>query len=92
MAGSFGYERGKYDVSVRCGERVLLPAVRSASKDTLIIADGFSCRGQIEQLTDRRALHLGNVAGKTVGNVPVFNVALPVLLRSEKRQFFLYKL
>jgi hypothetical protein len=36
--------------------------------------------------------HNGNVAGKTVGNVPVINVALPVLLRSEKRQFFLYKL
>jgi Fe-S oxidoreductase len=61
MAGSFGYERGKYEVSVRCGERVLLPAVRSASKDTLIIADGFSCREQIEQLTGRRALHLAEV-------------------------------
>ena len=61
MAGSFGYEKGKYDVSVKCGERGLLPAVRNASKETLIIADGFSCRGQIEQLTDRGAMHLAEV-------------------------------
>jgi Fe-S oxidoreductase len=61
MAGSFGFERDKYDVSVQCGERVLLPAVRNAPKDTLIIADGFSCREQIKQLTDRRALHLAQV-------------------------------
>ena len=44
-----------------CGERVLLPAVRAASKDTLIVADGFSCREQIEQLTDRHALHSAQV-------------------------------
>ncbi|HOK47421.1 MAG TPA: heterodisulfide reductase-related iron-sulfur binding cluster, partial [Bryobacteraceae bacterium] len=61
MAGSFGFESSKYDISVKCGERVLLPAVRNAAKDTLIIADGFSCREQIEQLTDRRALHLAQV-------------------------------
>jgi FAD/FMN-containing dehydrogenase/Fe-S oxidoreductase len=62
MAGAFGFERGDhYDVSVKCGERVLLPAVRAADKDAIIIADGFSCREQIEQLTDRRALHLAQV-------------------------------
>jgi FAD/FMN-containing dehydrogenase/Fe-S oxidoreductase len=61
MAGSFGYEKEKYDVSIKAGERVLLPAVRKASKDTLIIADGFSCREQIQQLTGRRALHLAEV-------------------------------
>jgi hypothetical protein len=61
MAGSFGFETGKYDVSRACAERVLLPAVRSAGKDTLIIADGFSCREQIEQLTDRHALHTAQV-------------------------------
>jgi FAD/FMN-containing dehydrogenase/Fe-S oxidoreductase len=61
MAGSFGFEREKYDVSVACGERVLLPAVRDASPDTLIIADGFSCREQIAQLTGRRALHTAQV-------------------------------
>ncbi len=62
MAGSFGFEPGeRYDVSMKCGERVLLPAVRHASKDTLIITDGFSCRTQIEQGTDRQALHLAEV-------------------------------
>src|SRR5437868_4971412 len=49
------------DGSIKSGERVLLPAVRSASKDTLIIAGGFSCREQIAQTTDRRALHLAEV-------------------------------
>src|SRR5439155_16636208 len=47
LAGSFGYEAGKYDVSMRLGERRLLPAVRALPPDTLIIADGFSCRSQI---------------------------------------------
>lgn len=62
MAGVFGFERGEhYDVSIKVGERVLLPAVRSASKETLIVADGFSCREQIAQTTDRRALHLSQV-------------------------------
>ena len=51
----------KYDISIACGERVLLPAVRRASKDTLVIADGFSCREQIQQQTERRALHLAEV-------------------------------
>jgi FAD/FMN-containing dehydrogenase/Fe-S oxidoreductase len=62
MAGAFGYERGQhYDVSITCGERVLLPAVRDAGDDTLIVADGFSCREQIEQTTGRHALHLAEV-------------------------------
>jgi len=61
MAGSFGFEREKYDVSIACGERVLLPAVRAAAGDTLLIADGFSCREQIAQTTARRAVHLAQV-------------------------------
>jgi FAD/FMN-containing dehydrogenase/Fe-S oxidoreductase len=62
LAGSFGYEKGeRYDVSMKAGERILLPAVRSAPKDALIVADGFSCRQQIAQATDRRALHLAQV-------------------------------
>ena len=61
MAGAFGFEREHYDVSIQCGERALLPAVRSADKDTLIVADGFSCREQIDQTTDRRALHPAQV-------------------------------
>ncbi|HKD15176.1 MAG TPA: 4Fe-4S dicluster domain-containing protein, partial [Candidatus Angelobacter sp.] len=61
MAGSFGFEAGKYDVSVKIGERVLLPAVRNADRKTWIIADGFSCAAQIEGLTGRKALHIAEV-------------------------------
>jgi hypothetical protein len=61
VAGSFGYERDHYEVSIKAGERVLLPAVRGAAPDTLIVADGFSCRNQIEHATRRRALHLAEV-------------------------------
>jgi FAD/FMN-containing dehydrogenase/Fe-S oxidoreductase len=61
MAGSFGFEKEHYEVSMKCGERVLLPAVRAAEPDRLIIADGFSCREQIAQATDREALHLAQV-------------------------------
>ena len=58
MAGSFGFEAGKYGVSLAIGELELLPAVRQAAPGTLIIADGFSCREQISQCTGRHALHL----------------------------------
>jgi Fe-S oxidoreductase len=61
LAGSFGYERQHYDVSMKVGEHVLLPAVRQAPKETLVVADGFSCRSQIEHGTDRRAMHLAEV-------------------------------
>jgi FAD/FMN-containing dehydrogenase/Fe-S oxidoreductase len=61
MAGAWGYERDHYDVSIACGERVLLPKVREAASDTLIVTAGFSCRSQIEQTTNRRALHLAQV-------------------------------
>ncbi|HEU5369892.1 MAG TPA: FAD-linked oxidase C-terminal domain-containing protein, partial [Ktedonobacterales bacterium] len=62
MAGSFGFERGeRYDVSIKAGERALLPTVRDAARETLVITDGFSCREQIAQGTDRRALHLAQV-------------------------------
>ncbi|HZQ75293.1 MAG TPA: FAD-binding and (Fe-S)-binding domain-containing protein [Burkholderiales bacterium] len=61
MAGSFGFEAEKYDVSVACAERVLLPAVRAADAQTLVIANGFSCRSQIEELSGRRPLHLAEV-------------------------------
>jgi len=61
MAGAFGFERKHYDISMRIGERALLPRVREAAADTLIIADGFSCREQIEQATGRTALHLAKV-------------------------------
>ncbi|MGE5057158.1 MAG: FAD-binding and (Fe-S)-binding domain-containing protein [Acidobacteriota bacterium] len=61
MAGSFGFEHDKYKVSAAIGELELLPAVRHAPADWLIIADGFSCREQIAQGTGRHALHLAEV-------------------------------
>jgi Fe-S oxidoreductase len=61
MAGPFGFEKDKYDVSVAVGERVLLPAVRKASTETIIVSDGFSCREQIQQATGRKALHFAEV-------------------------------
>jgi Fe-S oxidoreductase len=71
MAGSFGYEEGdRYTVSLKAGERVLLPSVRQAAKDTLVLADGFSCREQIEQLTDRKALHLAEVIHMAIEEGP----------------------
>ena len=61
MAGAFGFEKKHYDVSFKVGERVLLPAVRAADEETLIITDGFSCREQIAQTTDRTGIHLAEV-------------------------------
>jgi FAD/FMN-containing dehydrogenase/Fe-S oxidoreductase len=61
MAGSFGFEASHYDISQAIGERRLLPAVRDARADTLVIADGFSCKTQVQELTERRPLHLAQV-------------------------------
>ncbi len=61
MAGPFGFDADKYDVSMAIGERVLLPAVRNTPPETLILSDGFSCREQIYQATGRKALHLAEV-------------------------------
>ncbi len=62
MAGAFGFERGEhYEISRRCAERRLLPEIRAASNETRIIADGFSCREQIRQLSGRRPLHLAQI-------------------------------
>ncbi|MGZ4997507.1 MAG: FAD-binding and (Fe-S)-binding domain-containing protein, partial [Methylobacter sp.] len=61
MAGSFGFEKDKYEVSKQVGELVLLPAVRAAPPDTLIVADGYSCREQIVQMTRQQSLHSAEV-------------------------------
>ena len=63
MAGAFGYEKanGHYVVGLAAGERALLPEVRHAARDEIIIADGFSCQEQIQQQTDRTALHVAQV-------------------------------
>ncbi|RXH56507.1 FAD-binding and (Fe-S)-binding domain-containing protein [Granulicella sibirica] len=61
MAGPFGFEADKYEVSQTLAERVLLPAVRAAAKEDILVSNGFSCREQISQNTDRRAVHLAEV-------------------------------
>jgi FAD/FMN-containing dehydrogenase/Fe-S oxidoreductase len=67
MAGPFGFDARKYDVSMAIGERVLLPAVRKASPEMLIISDGFSCREQIEQATGRTPMHLADAIRLALG-------------------------
>jgi len=57
MAGPFGFEKDKFEVSQTLGERILLPAVRNAASETIIVSDGFSCREQIAQNSSRRAVH-----------------------------------
>lgn len=85
MAGSFGFEPGDpYAVSVAAGERGILPVVRNAPPSALVLADGFSCREQIAQGTDRRGLHLAEVLslarnGAELGDYPERNVTLPAL-------------
>ncbi|WP_253209179.1 FAD-binding and (Fe-S)-binding domain-containing protein [Streptomyces niphimycinicus] len=66
LAGNFGFERGHYDVSVAAGEQVLLPAVRAAAPDTVVLADGFSCRTQITQRTDRTGTHLAELMARAL--------------------------
>jgi Fe-S oxidoreductase len=61
MAGPFGFIKDKYALSQAIGERVLLPAVRRAPQNAILVADGFSCREQILQATGRRAVHLAEV-------------------------------
>jgi len=82
MAGAFGFEKEKYKISKAIGELELLPAVRQAPTDWLIVADGFSCREQIAQETDRHALHLAEVlqmalreATETPEGFPIFDPA-----------------
>jgi Fe-S oxidoreductase len=61
MAGAFGFEARHYEMSVACGERALLPKVRDAAPQTIVVADGFSCREQIAQCTGREAMHPAEV-------------------------------
>ncbi|WP_416976436.1 FAD-binding and (Fe-S)-binding domain-containing protein [Streptomyces sp. T028] len=61
LAGNFGFEKGHFEVSVACAEEQLLPAVGHASPDTVVLADGYSCRTQLDQLAGVRARHLAEV-------------------------------
>ena len=67
LAGNFGFEKGHYDVSMACAERVLLPAVRAADPDVAVLADGFSCRTQLRQADTREPIHLAQLAARALG-------------------------
>jgi Fe-S oxidoreductase len=73
MAGSFGYDAAHYDVSVKMAELSLMPAVRAAAMDTLIVADGTSCRHQIADLTrgvdEREAIHVVRVLERALARM-----------------------
>jgi Fe-S oxidoreductase len=85
MAGSFGFEHDKYDISAAIGELELLPAVRKAPPDWLIIADGFSCREQIAQGTGRHALHLAEVLQMALDPYQIANDPYPESARVRER-------
>ncbi|QUW81270.1 FAD-binding oxidoreductase [Streptomyces mirabilis] len=66
LAGNFGFEKGHYEVSKTCAEEQLLPAARAATPDTLLLADGFSCRTQLEQLAGRKGRHLAEALAEAL--------------------------
>jgi Fe-S oxidoreductase len=70
MAGAFGYEAGHYDISMRMGELSLLPAVRAAGADTVVVADGTSCRHQIRDGAARGAIHVARVLEAALAEPP----------------------
>ncbi|SEL88500.1 FAD/FMN-containing dehydrogenase [Blastococcus sp. DSM 46786] len=67
LAGNWGVERGHHDVSVAVAEQQLLPAVRDLSDDAVVLADGFSCRTQLDQLAGRRGQHLAELLADRLG-------------------------
>lgn len=67
MAGPFGFEKDKFEISQRLAERVLLPAIRKAERGALVISDGFSCCEQVEQNTGVRPLHFAEVLNQKDG-------------------------
>jgi Fe-S oxidoreductase len=67
LAGNFGFEKGHFEVSEACAEEQLLPTVRQAPPDTVVLADGFSCRTQLEQLAGVRGRHLAEVLAEGLG-------------------------
>ncbi|MFG2128863.1 FAD-binding and (Fe-S)-binding domain-containing protein [Streptomyces sp. NPDC048751] len=67
LAGNFGFEKGHYEVSSACAEEQLLPSVRDAEDGAVVLADGFSCRTQLEQLAGVRGKHLAEVLAERLG-------------------------
>jgi FAD/FMN-containing dehydrogenase/Fe-S oxidoreductase len=70
LAGNFGFEKGHFEVSEACAEERLLPSVRRAPEDAVVLADGFSCRTQLEQLAGVRGRHLAEVLAEALERKP----------------------
>lgn len=70
LAGNFGFERGHFEVSTACAEEQLLPSVRDAPEDTVVLADGYSCRTQLEHLAGVRGRHLAEVLAEALDGHP----------------------
>ena len=66
MAGSFGFEKEHYDISMKIGEQTLFPAIREQSGDFVVVAEGISCRQQIQHGTGKRAMHLVEVLAQAL--------------------------
>ncbi|MFB9504638.1 FAD-binding and (Fe-S)-binding domain-containing protein [Streptomyces aurantiacus] len=66
LAGNSGFEKGHYEVSTACAEEQLLPAVRAAGEEALILADGFSCRTQLQQTAQVRGHHLAEILAESL--------------------------
>ena len=81
MAGAFGYEAEHYDVSMRMAELDLLPAVRKADRDALVVADGTSCRHQIADGVDREAIHVARVLERSSFDEIIVSTLPPGLSR-----------
>jgi len=77
LAGNFGVERGHYEVSVAVAEQALLPAARAAGPDTVLLADGFSCRTQLDQLSDRTGVHLAQLLASRLPDRPTSDTPAP---------------
>jgi FAD/FMN-containing dehydrogenase/Fe-S oxidoreductase len=86
MAGSFGFEEEKYDVSVACAKQGLLPAIEKTDRDAFVIANGFSCQEQIRQLTNREALHIAQVIQFALHDAEGLNGGPPEQDMIEKRR------
>ncbi|MEU0114910.1 FAD-binding and (Fe-S)-binding domain-containing protein [Streptomyces bobili] len=70
LAGNFGFEEGHFEVSATCAEEALLPSVRAADPSAVVLADGFSCRTQLEQLAGVRGRHLAEVLAEGLDGGP----------------------
>lgn len=70
LAGNFGVEKGHYEVSVAVAEQQLMPAIRNAPADAVVVADGFSCRTQLDDLADVSALHLAQLLDRSPKESP----------------------